>query len=168
MSAAAAVAPFAPKIRQMASSYARGVDVDDLEQDLHVKALELQVDHPDKPQLYVLKSLWNHAKRWRTTNAKRHENITFWEDFELTPDDADAIEDLERRSCVQRLERALCESHIQTLKLWTDSDMKEIHILKTLEVSKRTWQKRVHKARAAARDALEVQHHGRRATAKNH
>ena len=149
-----ALPPLVQKIRQMATSYARGADVDDLAQDLHVKALELRSTHPDAPPLYLLKCLWNHARRWRGAEAKASQNVVYWEDFDLTAHPDDLLKCLERRSCLRRLEGALSRTQIQILELWA-GDMREVQILDTLKVSKRTWQKRVRNAKQAAAEALE-------------
>ena len=147
------------KVRQIARSMfrrgapgtvdARGLDVEDFEQELHLKACELLFQNRNVDLRYVYKSLWNRGRNLRRDSQL----VDGRRDYKDVPEvEYELEEHLENRSCLRVLEAALSPTHMSTLVF--ASMHKSGEAREAFGLSYQGWHNRLNRAREAARLAL--------------
>ena len=122
----------------------RGATLEDYEQELHLKVLELKKHNRVVNESYLYKSLWNRAWDLRASAFRLDKHHVDGE----PPEDGYEIESLlEDRSCVRLLEAALSDKHMAILIAAAMQHTCTADSQRLFGISPQGWHKRLGRAR---------------------
>lgn len=146
------VARFAFQSRSSSSADARGLTLEDVEQEIHLKICEVLYADRGRPLKVVYTAMWNRARNIRRDGRRSAQHLSDQpvEDLDLLA--PDETERLENRSCLRRLDARLSTVHKDTLQRSVAATTGET--IAELGLSYEGWRKRLITARRAAASEL--------------
>jgi len=145
------VARFAFRSMRGSSADPHGNTLQDLEQELHLKACEVLAADGTRPAAFVYASLWNHARNFRraaTVQSRRLVDCAGQIETFADGQQSQQSHRLEDCYCLRRLDAGLSPEHKDVIQRALSSNWRQASA--DLGVTRQSWYNRLAAARAAA------------------